>query len=296
MRVQKVTHLFSQLTNAPVERLSEPLLKEHNIRLDIKRDDLLHPIISGNKWRKLKHVLLKIESQGCRSIATMGGRYSNLLHAVSYIAMQLGWKAKLYVRGYQQQQLTPMLQDAKRWGAEICYVDKVTFREIRREPPQLDEGDFWLPEGGYEQLAIKGTIESVMELPRVYDYLVIASATGTSLAGYCQAVTNMQLKTRIIGIATLNNQSEILHNVAQISDGQAVPEVIKGYEFGGFAKSTTELKSFIHHFQEKHNIPLEPVYSGKSFFAVMDLLKKGYFPDGSRVLLVHCGGLQGKRQ
>ncbi|WP_196141168.1 1-aminocyclopropane-1-carboxylate deaminase/D-cysteine desulfhydrase [Aliikangiella sp. G2MR2-5] len=278
------------------------------VSLEIKRDDLLHPLISGNKWRKLKHLLLAIEEQGSRSVAVMGGRYSNLLHTVSYIGYLLGWKVKLYVRGYPEQPLTPMLKDALRWGATIHLVDRQAFRELREAPPKLEEESFWIPEGGFDRLAVKGTIESLMEVPKSYDYIVIASATGTSMAGYIQATRYMKLQTKVLGVAVLKNDDEIEQHLNQLlaqeeagyhlleKHWQDSHRVIKGYEFGGYAKSTSELDGFIEKFEAQYHIPLERVYSGKSFFATIDLIEGGYFEAGSRILLIHCGGLQGLRQ
>lgn len=256
----------------------------------------MHPVVSGNKWRKLKHLLLKIESQGFKKVAVMGGQYSNLLHSISYLGMTLGWQVELYVRGYQHQTLTPMLKDAKRWSAKIIYCDKISFKGFRDSPPELDKDVFWISEGAYDQMALKGSIESLMEVNQPYDYLIIASATGTSLAGYCQAISSLSLQTKVIGIRVLKNDDEISQRVTQLTDGRTQPEIITGYEFGGYAKQHPDLIAFIKTFEQQHKIPLEAVYNGKSFYAAMDLITKNYFPKGSRILLIHCGGLQGKRK
>ncbi|TQV89760.1 1-aminocyclopropane-1-carboxylate deaminase/D-cysteine desulfhydrase [Aliikangiella coralliicola] len=301
MRVKKVSHLFALINNAPIQNISNQQLRACNIQLDIKRDDLLHPIISGNKWRKLKHVLLEIESRGYCRVATMGGQYSNFLHSLSYICKLLNWELELYVRGHPEQQKTPMLHDAAKWGANITYVTREGFRKLRHNPPELSDDVFWISEGGYDQLALKGSVESLMEVPRTYDYLVTAAATGTSLAGYCRGVIQLGFqtfdsKTKVLGVAVLNNGNEIAANVEQLIQARTQIEIVRGYEFGGYAKKTDELMSFIQQFEDSHAIPLDHVYNGKSFFATLDLIEKGYFPSGSRVLLIHTGGLQGNRQ
>lgn len=296
MQIQKVSHFFSQLSHAKIQNMSSAHLLSQNIQLDIKRDDLLHPIISGNKWRKLKHLLIEIEAQGYKKIAVMGGQYSNLLHSVSYIAMLLGWQAYLYVGAHPEQELTPMLNDAIRWGAKVNYVNRIQYRNMRDEAPLLEDDIFWIPEGGYAELALKGSIESLMEIPHNYDYLIIASATGTSLAGYCQGASQLSLKTKMIGICVLNNDDEIVQHVRLLTDGKVKPVIIKDYTFGGYAKKNDQLIQFIKQAEAQFQIPLEPVYSGKSFYAVMDLIKKGYFPTDSKILLIHCGGLQGRRE
>ncbi len=295
MRIQQVSHFYAQLGVSKIQNISSRALAEKNIRLDIKRDDLLHPVVSGNKWRKLKHILIKIEAGGYRKIAVMGGPYSNLLHSLSYLAMLLGWQIELYVRGYPEQKLTPMLTDAIKWGAKIKYVDRVHFRKLRNNSPKLNDDVFWITEGGYEQLAVKGSVESLMEINKHYDYLLIACATGTSLAGYCQGVAELSLNTQVIGISVLKNDDEIARHLNKLTDGKVKPEIISGYEFGGYAKSNTILNEFIKDFKNQHNITLEPVYSGKSFYAVMDLINSNYFKKDSRILLIHCGGLQALR-
>lgn len=294
-----MSHLFAQIGNSQCQPIDCSNLTASDISLDIKRDDQLHPVLSGNKWRKLKHILLYAEERGFSQLASMGGQYSNLLHCLSYAAMLLGWQAHLYVRGHQNQKLTPMLTDALAWGAKLHYVNRIDFRKLRTTAPQLKNDIFWLGEGGYSQLAVKGTIESMMEISSQYDYIVIATATGTSLAGYCQGISKIprfhRNLPRVLGIAVLNNADEVAKNVNQLTDGKVVPEVINGYEFGGYARTTPELLSFMQQFEQEHSIQLEPVYNGKSFYGVMDLIKRGYFPSGSKILLIHCGGLQGLR-
>jgi 1-aminocyclopropane-1-carboxylate deaminase len=311
-------HSVSQLTDllncGVVQSLQSSHLTQHDIRLDIKRDDLIHPIISGNKWLKLKHLLFKLESQGIKKLAVMGGAYSNLLHSLSYICFVLGWELTLYVRGYPKQKLTPMLQDAVTWGATICYQDRLSFRALRDNSPTLADDVYWINEGGYNLLALQGCADSLAELKncdtsieradlerqaniqiKPYDYIIIASATGTSLAGYCLGIAQLKLKTKAMGIAVLKNDDEIETHVKALVPDLPQPTVIKGFEFGGYAKKNAELESFIENFEQQHQIPLEPIYTGKSFYATFKLIEQGYFAKGSRLLLIHSGGLQGKR-
>jgi len=297
MRLLKVSHFFAELGNSPIQSLVDPVVSKNGVRLDIKRDDLLHPIISGNKWRKLKHLLLHIESHDFRKIAVMGGPYSNLLHTLSYLGYRLGWSVELWVRGYAEQALTPTLRDATKWGATIRYVNRVAFRELREQAPKLDDDVFWIPEGGFHELALKGTVESLMEINNIYDFVIMATATGTSLAGLSLGAGKSMSSAKVIGISVLNNAEQILADIDELLPRHIQrPELISGYEFGGYAKSSCNLDRFIDEFETDHGIALEPVYSGKSFFATMDLVNKGYFPRDSRVLLIHCGGLQGKRK
>lgn len=302
MSERQVSHLYSLLNPSNIQEIFSPTLSSHQVRLFVKRDDLIHHVISGNKWRKIKHLLHFIEDNGYSKIASMGGRYSNFLHALSYICYRLKWECHCYIRGYPAQSLTPMLQDAKNWGAKLTFCDRQEFRNIRERAPELSKDVFWIPEGGFSEFAIKGVKETFFELSSIdragFDYLVSASATGTSLAGYIQGAQEMKLGTCVVGVRVLQNDNEIEEKVGRLIKGQlssAPFDLIRGYEFGGFAKKNEQLDRFISEFERKHGIPIEPVYSGKSFYATFDLIEQGYFEPGSKILLIHCGGLQGKR-
>ncbi|MCW8877773.1 MAG: pyridoxal-phosphate dependent enzyme [Kangiellaceae bacterium] len=302
MNVRQVSHLYSLLRPSNIQEIYSPLLSSHQVRLFVKRDDAIHSVISGNKWRKIKHLLHHVEQSGFSKVASMGGRYSNFLHALSYVCKHLNWHCDCYVRGYPQQSFTPMLQDIKGWGARLIFCDKQEFRNIRQQAPNLPKDVFWIPEGGFSELAVKGVKETFYELPldknAGFDYLVSAAATGTTLAGYLKGIEQLKRNVRIVGVRVLNNDDEIEEKVRQLtkkSINSTEFDLVRGYEFGGFAKRDERLEQFITSFESIHAIPIEPVYSGKSFFATFDLIQQGYFKPGSRILLVHCGGLQGKR-
>ncbi|MDQ7048623.1 MAG: pyridoxal-phosphate dependent enzyme [Enterobacterales bacterium] len=282
---------------SPIQTIRNSIIQKAGVTLDIKRDDLIHPIISGNKWRKLQGLVSQIINQNTIKIATMGGRYSNYLHALAYASHQFNWQCDFYVRGYPQQVLTPTLKDITQWGCQIHFVDRQTFKAMRHKPPRLDEPALWLPEGGLNPISLQGFAQIFNELETVYDTIIIASATGTSVAGLVKGCNDAGLKTKIIGISVLNNHSEQLQNITDLlSNPSPNWKLLAGYEFGGFAKSKPELSQFIEQFEQEFGLPLESLYSGKSFYATLDLISKGYFPTQSRILLIHCGGLQGKRK
>ena len=296
MKLTTVSGLYTLIKKSPVETLYSDVLKQKNINLDIKRDDLIHPVISGNKWRKLKYLLHEVEAQGYRKLAAMGGPYSNFIHALSYVCYLLGWECDLYIRAYPEQKLTPTLEDCKKWHANIIYVDRTTFKELREAPPVLPDDVFWMTEGGMHDLALDGLKEIVEELDCPYDYIVISTATGTSVAGLIDGVADDGGGAIVLGVSVLNNAQQQELNISQLQRSKNTQwSVVEGYEFGGFAKKDQVLEQFVEEFYQQHMIPLEPVYSGKSFYAVMDLVGKNYFPNDSRVLLIHCGGLQGAR-
>jgi len=296
MKISQVSHLFSIIQNSPIHPIKESCFAAKGIGLDVKRDDLIHSIISGNKWRKLKYLLLSIEKQGYQCVASMGGSYSNFLHVLAYVCWRLDWSCELYVRAYKNQPLTPTLEDCLKWGAKIRFTDREEFRDLRNTPPKMDENIFWIKEGGIADKAILGLSEIFMELEQQYDYICMATATGTSIAGLIKGAEAYQPQSKIIGISVLNNANEQRSNVINlIGQKEENWEIIEGYEFSGFAKKNQQLTNFVNDFSLTHNIPLEPVYSGKSFFAVKKLIEIGYFETGSRILLIHCGGIQGYR-
>ncbi len=293
MQYKNVSQIYSLLNNSPVESLNLFSPKQ-SIIVDVKRDDLIHSVISGNKWRKLKHLLLKIEKEGFKKIATMAGPYSNFAHALSYICYLLGWQCDLYIRGYIEQTKTPTLIDCEKWKANIYFVNRNKFRELREKKPSLANDVFWIPEGGLHRQSLYGLKELLMECYRQYDYIVTASATGTSVAGLMEAAVIYQPYAKIIGISVLNNVSQQNKDIALLTK-QKNGTLIEEYQFGGFAKADLALEKLITNFYQQYKIPLEPIYNGKSFFAVKDLIEQGYFKDHSRILIIHCGGLQGLR-
>ncbi|TQV72903.1 pyridoxal-phosphate dependent enzyme [Aliikangiella marina] len=297
MRLSKFHHIFAEINAIAPQIVTNAVTIEHDVTLQIKRDDLLHPVVSGNKWRKLKHTLMAIENQGMSKLVAMGGPYSNLLHSLAYLCYRLGWHLKVLIRAYPEQPLTPMLNDIKRWGAEIEFVDRKTFRTLRENPPECADDEFWINEGGFGETALKGTMETLMEFNQLPDYLIMATATGASIAGLAMGCQSLKRSIKVIGISVLNNALQVAKDIQNLLPPEVEqPEIISGFEFGGYAKSSSALDTFIANFEKQTSIPLEKVYSGKSFYATMSLIEQGYFRKGSHIALIHCGGLQGKRE
>jgi len=280
-------------------KIDDPLLAQYQIELWMKRDDLLHPIVSGNKWRKLKYILDHALSLGADTIISMGGAYSNHLHALAYVGKVLGLKTIGLVRGEQPETLTPALLDMKRWGMELKFVSRSDYRLLRqykgwRDLPGLKIGQYWLTEGGAQALALKGVAELIADIDVSFDMLCVPCGTGTTLAGIVEAVPE---QVSVLGFAALKNAGFLTEDVeALLSQPRNNWQINLGYHFGGFAKITTELNTFIEDFELKTTISLEPVYTGKMMYAVYDLIKKHYFKPGRRIIALHTGGLQGKRK
>lgn len=280
-------------------KLGDPLLDEYQIELWIKRDDLLHPIISGNKWRKLKYSLDHALSLGSDTLISMGGTYSNHLHALAYAGKILGLKTKAFIRGEQPTTLTTTLIDIQNWGMELSFVSRSDYKLLRQyknchDLPALKRSQYWVPEGGAQILALKGVAELVNEIDITYNILCVPCGTGATLAGIINAAPE---KASIWGFAALKNAAFLESDVASLlpkisSDNW---KVNLDYHFGGFAKKSTELLDFIKNFEDKTGIPLESVYTGKMLFGIYDLITKHTFKPGQRIIAIHTGGLQGKR-
>ncbi len=280
-------------------KLGDPLLDEYQIELWIKRDDLLHPIISGNKWRKLKYSLDHALSLGSDTLISMGGTYSNHLHALAYAGKILGLKTKAFIRGEQPTTLTTTLIDIQNWGMELSFVSRSDYKLLRQyknchDLPALKRSQYWVPEGGAQILALKGVAELVNEIDITYNILCVPCGTGATLAGIINAAPD---KASILGFAALKNAAFLESDVASLlpkisSDNW---KVNLDYHFGGFAKKSTELLDFIKNFEDKTGIPLESVYTGKMLFGIYDLITKHTFKPGQRIIAIHTGGLQGKR-
>ncbi len=284
---------------SPLTRIYDPLLDQRGVELWMKRDDLLDPIISGNKWRKLKFILQHALSLNCTRIISMGGAYSNHLHALAYVGKLLGLETAAFIRGEQPKKLSPTLSDLLQWGMELTFVTRNDYRHLRQYKrhnslPGIGKGEYWLPEGGATSLALKGVAEIVDEIDLNFDVLCVACGTGTTLAGMVAAAPD---SVKVIGIASLKGANFLCTDVSRMLPGAVSTnwEINLDYHFGGFAKTNDELRLFIAQFERDFGVALEPVYTGKMMFALFDLIRQGYFKAGQRIIALHTGGLQGNR-
>ncbi|WNB77633.1 1-aminocyclopropane-1-carboxylate deaminase/D-cysteine desulfhydrase [Methylomonas koyamae] len=292
----------TQLQRSPLTRIDDPIVSERGIRLWLKRDDLLHPVVSGNKWRKLKYILNDALHRGADTVISMGGAYSNHLHALAFVGRALGLNTVGFIRGERPLELNPTLLDLIAWGMELRFVSRRDYRQLRGfktcdSLPGLKPDEYWLAEGGATALALQGVAESAAEIDVAFDTLAVACGTGTTLAGLIGAAP---ASTQLIGVAALKGGGFLTDDIAALlnrSGGadRAVWRVLTDYHCGGFARTTPQLLDFIADFQRRHAIELEPVYTGKLLYALYDLIRNGYFPAGHRIVAVHTGGLQGKR-
>lgn len=292
--------LEKKFSASPLTQILDQALSARRVELWIKRDDLLHPIVSGNKWRKLKYILNHALYHQTDTLISMGGAYSNHLHALAFAGQQLGLKTVAFVRGERPTQLNPTLIDLQQWGMQLNFVSRSDYRQLRQYKnyhslPDLVSGQYWLPEGGATDLALQGVAEIMSELKQQFDVLMVACGTGATLAGL---ITAAPVDMQILGVAALKGGAFLNADVKQLLP-QAITQqnwqILLDYHFGGFAKYTPELKLFMHQFAAKHGVALDPIYTGKLLFAFYDLLNQGYFKPGQRILILHTGGLQGAR-
>ena len=274
------------LTNLPVEPFTAP---DTPTSLFLKRDDLLHPQVSGNKWRKLKYNLLAAREQGYATLLTFGGAYSNHLYATAAAGTAFGFRTIGVVRGDELANAprNSTLTFCELQGMQLNFVSRTDYR--RKDDPDFladlirQVGPCYiLPEGGTNDLAIRGTAEIMPELIAqlgyIPDYVCCPVGTGGTLAGLLASVP---VETTVLGFAVLKG-----------FDG--LPNVNGNYHFGGYARATPELLRFIETFEHETGVLIEPIYTGKMLFGLYDLARQGYFRNGSTVVAVHTGGLQGR--
>lgn len=271
-------------------------LKNKNISLYIKREDLLHPHISGNKFRKLKYNLALAKIENKETLLTFGGAFSNHILAVAAAGKEQGFKTIGVIRGeelHNKISENPTLQKAQDFGMVFEFVGREIYRK-KNNPEFIQQllekfGDFYLiPEGGTNYLAVKGCEEILTVTDEKFDYICCAVGTGGTISGLINCSKNSQ---QVLGFPALKG-GFLREDICKFAS-KSNWNLITAYHFGGYAKVSEELILFINEFYQKHKIPLDPIYTGKMMFGVMDLITENYFPENSKILVIHTGGLQG---
>ena len=283
--------------NTPLQEVFHPLLVEKKLQLFIKRDDLIHSEISGNKFRKLKYNLLEAYSANKMQLVTFGGAYSNHIAATAAAGNLFDFKTVGVIRGNEFHGLNPTLKTAQENGMLLHYVSRTEYQQKSENffLHKLKEtyGDFhMIPEGGANVLATKGCAEIVEEIQIDFDYVVVPCGTGTTLGGIYTALSKNQ---KAVGISVLKGESTLLEEIQKIIPKalDSRIEVIGDYHFGGYAKMNVELLDFTNSFFEQTKIPLDLVYTAKMFYGIFDLASLDYFKPGQKIVAIHTGGLQG---
>lgn len=292
--------MFDTPNSIPIVKIYEPLLLSAGVELYIKREDLLHAYISGNKYRKLKYNLQQASHMNHKTLLTFGGAYSNHIHAAAYAGFRYGFETIGVIRGEQTLPINPTLRDAGRFGMKIHYISRADYRNKHKaefvESFRSKFGDFYLiPEGGSNSLAVKGCTEIVNVETKQFDHICCPVGTGGTLAGL---VAGMAGQNKIWGFPALKNGAFLSDTITELlySYDHCTYEnwrLITDYHFGGYAKYSVHLIEFINNFKERHKIPLDPIYTGKMLYGIYDLITKSFFKRGERILAIHTGGLQG---
>lgn len=271
-------------------------IENASISISIKREDLLHPIISGNKFRKLKYNLKEAIKQKKSKLLTFGGAFSNHILAVAAAGKEAGFETIGIIRGDELEDKVlenPTLFKAQKLGMKFKFVDREMYRNKNeidfRRRLEFEFQDFYLlPEGGTNELAIQGCEEILTDLDNDFDFICCSVGTGGTISGIINCSKESQ---QVLGFPALCGDflKEDIRKFATKSNWNLIPD----YDFGGYAKVSDELIRFMNDFYSKYNILLDPIYTGKMMFGVMDLIEKDFFPKNSRILVIHTGGLQG---
>ncbi|GAC1605018.1 MAG: pyridoxal-phosphate dependent enzyme [Hymenobacter sp.] len=288
-----------------LHEINEPVAHAHGVRLLLWRDDLAHPDLPGNKARKLKYNLAAARQQGHHTLLTLGGAYSNHIAAVAAAGRLFGFTTIGLIRGDEPTSagppLNPTLARAMADGMALHYLDRRTYRR-RAEPAFVAEQvarfgpAYVLPEGGTNELALPGCAELVAEIEQrtPFDALAVAVGTGGTLAGLLLGLAG---RHQAVGVAALKNGGFLRAEIDALTQ-QVAGHPFANYtlhtdsHFGGYAKYSAELLAFVQRFWERHGVWLDPIYTGKLLFGVLDLIGQGHFRRGSTVVAIHTGGLQ----
>lgn len=283
--------------NIPTQRLRNPLHKSKGISVDVLRLDLIHPLISGNKWFKLKYHMAAALQERKTGLLSFGGAFSNHLVAMAQACSDQGLQAAAFVRG-EDDPNNDSLSMMRAAGMDLMFVSRHDYnnKDLLASRFLRDHPDFYLvPEGGQSAEGIKGAAEILSYAAHDYSHIICGVGTGTTLAGIVNASSNDSV---VIGICVLKTKNESDNEWLQYLSANTNKRNYRlsfKYHFGGYAKKDDQLLSFMNGFFELENIPSDFVYTGKVFFAVEDMIKNGDFQEGAKILVIHTGGLQGNQ-
>lgn len=278
---------------SPEQPLNHPLYQTKEVQVFIKRDDMIHPFISGNKWRKLKYNIIKLQSQGLKKIITYGGAWSNHLLATACAGATYGLSTTAFVRGEEVN--NPVLSLCKLFGMELRFVSRDAYKDkvaLYETLPHKEEY-YFIDEGGAGMEATQGCAELISELTNTYEHIFCAAGTGTTAAGLALGLQNCPNQTTLHIVPVLKGGEFILDELKKYKVSAADCRLHTEYHFGGYAKVKPILIDFVKEFVSCTGIMIEPTYTGKAMYALHNLIEQDYFPKGSRILFVHTGGLTG---
>ncbi len=292
----------------PLQRIEDPFLDKYGVKLYLKRDDLIHPEVSGNKWRKLKYNLVEAKLQGHTKLLTFGGAYSNHIAATAAAGKLFGLQTIGIIRGEELNlHSNSRLRTASENGMELIFVSREEYKDKEALAQQHGDGCYVLPEGGSNALAARGAAETmseiVEELGKSPQFVATPIGTGGTFAGLC---AQAPAETRVLGFTVLKNGQYLLPEINAMIVGTGrdlsvtgdlsllLPnyEIFWDFHCGGYAKTTPDLIAFMARFQQQTNIKIEPIYSGKMLYWLYELIKRNdYFVANDNIVAVHTGGV-----
>ncbi len=279
--------------NTRIDKITDPLITSTGVELSVKRDDLIHPYVSGNKLYKLIYNVHEAKKLGHNTILTFGGAWSNHLVATAAYCKENGLKSIGIIRGDElaSRVLSPALKFCQEQGMQLHFVNREEYK-LKTEVAfisRLNElfGPFFLvPEGGANALGVKGAAE-ILNSVNGYDYVACACGTGTTLAGL---ITAALPNTTYMGFSVLKGEDTLTAEVEKYVGHTNGWSINTDYHCGGYAKTTPELLAFKEQFEKINQIPLDSVYTAKLFLGLYSLINKGLFPSGTKILAIHTGG------
>lgn len=271
-----------------IDEIHDELFDQKGIRVFVKRDDLIHPIISGNKWRKLREYIQIAQLKGYKHLISFGGAYSNHLYALAFAAKEMGLASTGIIRGDElTSKSNTYLTQMEAWGMDLQFVSRARYQQ-KEVPKEINISNaLIIAEGGFGKLAIKGVSSITKEfIQGDFKHLMCPIGTGATYLGLCESTNNIEVH----GILTLNNLKEIESNAIEV--GIPIQQIYDAYIFGKYAKQPKELVNFCQLFEQKHQIKIEPIYTGRMFYGLYDLIRRDKFKPGSNILALHTGGVK----
>lgn len=287
--------------NIPLQKIKSDFITNKGVELFVYRLDLNHPHISGNKLYKLKYNLEEAKKQGKKTILTFGGAFSNHIAATAAAGKEYGFDTIGIIRGEEVSELNPTLTFAKECGMQLYFVSRALYQnkeELNKYIEQhfSSQNYYSIPEGGSNELGIKGCKEITEDIPIDFDYVCCACGTGSTITGIILSLNENQ---KAIGFQVLKGekyiQAEVQKWLNHFDAENKNWEINEDFHFGGYAKLKPELLNFMLQFEKENAIPLDYIYTGKMMFGIMELIKAGKFKKGDKIIAIHTGGLQGNK-
>ncbi len=281
------------LLPSPIEEISHSILEKHGVKLWIKRDDLIHPEVSGNKWRKLKYNIEEARTKGCAEILTFGGAFSNHIAATASATQHFGLRSRGIIRGEElNSESNQTLKTAALNGMELEFVSRDAYSILKFGHCYQNPKIHVIPEGGANALGVMGAGEIIDEIDQHFDLIITSIGTGTTMAGL---IARLAGRKHVLGMSSL--KGTFVHGafddlLLTMNISYSNYTMNTDYHFGGYGKTSPELIHFINEMREEIGVLFDPIYTGKALFGVWNMITNGKF-DGQTLIFLHTGGLQG---